>query len=300
MVPLNPVTILDISLLFSALIGGVVLGAIYALMSVGLSLSWGVFGVMNFAHGEILMVGAFSTSVILGLLGINIVFIIPMVLGLTFLIGFLLQTVVIRPLLRSGAPFLIVTIATFGVSLILQNSVLTMFGARYRQLPTILKGAFVWGDASISFQKLLIIGIVLFAFLVFELFLTRTNTGTAVRAVAQDKEVAELVGVNVQIIFAIVLGLASLMAGLAGILIGSIVWIFPAMGTEPFIKATLVVILGGLGSLRGSFVAAFIIGLIESFTTAILGVFWAPTILFVLIIAIIIIRPSGLFGGHNK
>lgn len=291
---------LDLSLFFSAIVGGIVLGAIYALMSSGLSLSWGVFGVMNFAHGEILMIGAFSTYLILYQLGTPLALAILAALALTFLIGFGIQRIIIRPLLKAKATFLIITIATFGASLILQNSVLSIFGARYKILPTIIEGAFIWGNATVSFQKMLIVGIVVATFIIFELFLTKTKIGTAIRAVAQDKEAAELVGVNVQNIFALVLGLSSLMAGLAGILLGSIVWIYPAMGTEPFIKATLVVILGGLGSLRGSFIAAFIVGLIESFTTAILGVFWAPTILFILIVAIIIVRPSGLFGWNRK
>ncbi|CAN0561970.1 unnamed protein product, partial [Laminaria digitata] len=185
-------------------------------------------------------------------------------------------------------------------SAIIQNSIQLTWGPRDKQITPPVDGRIDFFGAGIAANDILALAVALVALFALALFLKRTATGRAMRAAAQNREAAQLMGFNVAWLFAITMGIAAATAALAGVFIGSIRFINPSFGVDPLMKSLVVVILGGVAQFTSPIYAAFIVGIVESFSIYFLGLYWAPAVLFALMIGVLLIKPEGLFGHRSK
>jgi len=290
--PESIVTILDIA------IGGLLLGGIYALIAMGLSLQYGVARVLNIAHGEFIVVGAFGTFTLYTVFGINPLVCLAIIGPIIFIIGFLLHRTLFHQLSikapNPGAFEASSLLATFGLLFIIQNIVLMGWGADFRAYSYLNFGVDIWG-AIFSANKLVILGFAVGIGLAFYLFLARSRIGKAIRAAAQDPATASLMGVNINRVLAICFGLGALMAGVAGVLLSMRVPLNPAMGLQYTLIAIIVIVLGGLGSIPGSFIGGFMLGIIGEVVTHFEPSLSLAAYYFIFML-LLFVRPKGIFG----
>ncbi|MEL6522398.1 MAG: branched-chain amino acid ABC transporter permease [Pseudomonadota bacterium] len=280
----------------TTLVSGVVLGSLYALMASGLSLIWTTLGVFNFAHGALMMIGAFIAWTVSEGLGVGLWAGLAAGVGATAILGILIEYVLIRPFYQRPNMLLITVMTTLAAMIILEKSAQIIWGARLKQLPRLMEGDVAIFGAVVSRHEALIVVIAPLILIALWAFATRTATGRSLRAVGQNQDAAALLGINVPLTFALAFGLGAALAGLTGVLLGGIRFITPSLGAEPLVKAMIVVIFGGLGSLGATVGAAFVIGLAEAFLVLVLGLYWTPFMLFLGLIIVLIFRPNGLFG----
>lgn len=282
--------------LIATCLSGLVLGSLYALMASGLSVVWTTLGVFNFAHGALMMLGAYIAWTVSEAAGLGL---IPGVIAGTLaaaLIGVVIEYLLIRPYYGNRYMLLITVMTTLAAMIIIEKSSQMIWGARLKQLPRLIEGdVFILG-AAVSAHETLIIVLAPVLLLALWWFTRITRTGRSLRAVGQNQDAAALIGINVPAAFALAFGLSAGLAGLTGALLGSIRFITPSMGSEPLVKAMIVVIFGGLGSLGATAGAAYVIGFVEAFLVLGVGLYWSPSVLFVLLIAVLVLRPNGLFG----
>jgi branched-chain amino acid transport system permease protein len=277
------------------LINGVLLGGIYAIISIGLTLIFGIVRVVNFAHGEFLMVGMYAIYLLNAHLGLHpYVSAVPAVV-LLFIVGALVQRFIIQPLLNAEEHIQI--FAMVGLSTALVNLALLIFGADlYSVRPSAARQAISIGGFSIVVGQLvmLISAVVLVAGL--HLFMQQTWLGRAIRATAQNRMAARLMGVQVHRMYIIAFGLGAACVGLASALVSPLYPVTPTIGTYFVLTAFVIVVLGGMRSMYGAFLGAMIIGLVDSLS----GYYLAPdlkeVVYFALFIVILIFKPTGLFG----
>lgn len=287
--------------LVAILVSGFVAGSLYALMASGLSLVWGTLSIFNFAHGTLLMLGAyaawyFSTSQGLDLgLAVGI----PASLVILALIGVVLYVLLVRPFIARPGADLVVIITTLAGASFLQNAAQEIFGPRYKQLDRVITGQIQFLNTAIGLQDLLIIILTPIVLLLLALMLKKTKLGLAIRAVEQNHDSALLAGVSVGRIYVLVFAVSAVLAALAGIMLGGLFFITPVMGSDPLLRAFIVVVFGGLGSLPGTVAGAYVIGLIEAIAIFVVGLYWAPVVLFIVLILVMILRPTGLFGTNE-
>ena len=286
------VTFLDI------VIGGLINGGIYAMIAVGLSLQYGVGRVLNVSHGEFIMLGAFITYSFYTLFGISPLITLVICAPFLFVIGYFIHRTLFQRL-RNVSDSLDVfegnsLLASFGLLFIIQNIALLIWKANIRGY-TYLGNSFSIFGAVFPMNRLTALIVALVISLVFYIFLMRTRMGKAVRAAAEDTTVASLVGVNIHRVLAICFGLGALMAGFAGPLISMIYEIQPTMGMQYTIIAVIVIVLGGLGSITGSLVGGFILGLIGSIVTYI-DPGLSLVAYYVIFILLLLLRPKGILG----
>jgi len=282
--------------IISTLMSGIVLGALYALMASGLSLIWTTLGVFNFTHGALMMIAAFVAWTVSEAMGLGLLAGLVAGLGVTAILGIVIEFLLIRPFYGKPNMLLITVMTTLAAMIILEKSAQMIWGARLKQLPRMIEGEVSVLGAVISAQEALIIVLAPLVLIALWQFTSRTAVGRSLRAVGQNQDAAALIGINVPMTFAFAFGLGAALAGLTGILMGSIRFITPGLGAEPLVKAMIVVIFGGLGSLGATAGAAFVIGMTEAFLVLVVGLYWTPFLLFVFLIAVLVFRPNGLFG----
>ena len=282
--------------IISTLMSGIVLGALYALMASGLSLIWTTLGVFNFTHGALMMIAAFVAWTVSEAMGLGLLAGVVAGLGVTAILGIVIEFLLIRPFYGKPNMLLITVMTTLAAMIILEKSAQMIWGARLKQLPRMIEGDVSVLGAVISAQEALIIVLAPLVLIALWQFTSRTAVGRSLRAVGQNQDAAALIGINVPMTFAFAFGLGAALAGLTGILMGSIRFITPGLGAEPLVKAMIVVIFGGLGSLGATAGAAFVIGMTEAFLVLVVGLYWTPFLLFVFLIAVLVFRPNGLFG----
>ena len=287
--------------LAAILVSGMVSGSLYALMASGLSLVWGTLRMFNFAHGTLVMLGAYAAWYVSDSRGLDLGLIlgIPAALVLLALLGVVLYWILVRPFITRPGADLVVIITTLAGATFLQNGAQEIFGPRYKQLDRVLKGQVELLNTAVGLQELLIIVATPTVLLALAYFLRRTKLGLAVRAVEQNHDSALLVGVNVGRVYPLVFAVSAALAALAGIMLGGLFFITPVMGSDPLLRAFIVVVFGGLGSLPGTVVGAYVIGLIEAIAVFFVGLYWAPVVLFIVLILVMILRPTGLMGGQE-
>jgi branched-chain amino acid transport system permease protein len=287
--------------LAAILVSGMVSGSLYALMASGLSLVWGTLRMFNFAHGTLVMLGAYAAGDVSDSRGLDLGLIvgIPAALVLLALLGVVLYWILVRPFITRPGADLVVIITTLAGATFLQNGAQEVFGPRYKQLDRVLKGQVELLNTAVGLQELLIIVATPTVLLALAYFLRRTKLGLAVRAVEQNHDSALLVGVNVGRVYPLVFAVSAALAALAGIMLGGLFFITPVMGSDPLLRAFIVVVFGGLGSLPGTVVGAYVIGLIEAIAVFFVGLYWAPVVLFIVLILVMILRPTGLMGGQE-
>ena len=280
----------------TTLVSGIVLGSLYALMASGLSLIWTTLGVFNFAHGALMMIGAFVAWTVSEGAGLGLWPGLAAGIAAAALLGVVIEYLLVRPFYGRPNMLLITVMTTLAAMIILEKSAQIIWGARLKQLPRMVDGDVSILGAVVSAHEALIVLIAPLILIGLWVFATRTSVGRSLRAVGQNQDAAALLGINVPVTFAIAFGLGAALAGLTGILLGGIRFITPSMGAEPLVKAMIVVIFGGLGSLGATVGAAFVIGLTEAFLILVLGLYWTPFVLFLGLIVVLILRPNGLFG----
>ena len=284
--------------LLATLMSGLVLGSLYALMASGLSVVWTTLGVFNFAHGALMMLGAYLAWTVSEVLGLGLLTgIAAGTLGAA-LGGVVIERFLVRPFYGERTMLLITVMTTLAAMIIIEKTALILWGARLKQLPRLVEGNVSIFGTVISGHEALIIVFAPLLLLVLWQFTLRTSTGRSLRAVGQNQDAAALIGIDVSKAFTLAFGLSAGLAGLTGALLGSIRFITPSLGAEPLVKAMIVVIFGGLGSLGATAGAAYVIGFVEAFLILTVGLYWSPSILFLLMIVVLIFRPNGLFGSR--
>lgn len=282
--------------LLQHLIYGIIIGSMYVLMAAGFSLIWGILGMLNFSHGEFFMLGGYLTYYAFTVFHVNPFICVFLSILLLLVIGAVIFGTVIFPISEKPNWELNAIILTLGVSICLQNAVLLGFGETYKGMPMFFDTSLKFWGVVIGLDRLMVlfIGLALIIFLL--LFVTKTDTGLSMQAIAQDKNSALLIGINIRRIYIVTFGVSVALAGAAGGLLAPIYFIYPTVGFTPMLMAFAVVILGGLGSMKGAIFAGFLVGIIESFTILILSSAWKDIVIFSLIVVIIVIKPTGLFG----
>ena len=273
---------------------GVLLGGIYALVSVGLNLIFGVIRIVNFAQGEFVMLGMYGTYAAYSVLGVDPYVALVVVLPCLFVLGALVQRVILAPLRNEPSMQIF---ATFGLLMLLQNLVLAATRGTAYSVPSVVASTSVdVGGVQVGLIRLIALAAATLAAGGLGLFLKRSMLGRAIRAVAQDRSAARLMGVDVDRIYMLTFGIGTALAGLAGCLLTPIYSLSPQIGTNFILPAFAVVVLGGLGSVLGAYVGGFVVGLTEALAGYYLDPALKNAVLFAVFIAVLIARPSGLFG----
>ncbi len=282
------------SIIVQTFVNGLVLSSIYILVAIGLTLIFSIMGIVNFAHGGIIMLGAFITYFFVSNLGLPFFISLLISMGVMTVLGILIERVIFRPLKDNQLNMMVISL---GLAIVLEDSALIIWGPDDLVLPFPKLGILRMGEIFLPLDRLVIL---LSAFaLVGALYLLiyKTKVGAAIRAVSQDREAAILQGINSNAIPSLSFGIGCSLAAAAGGLIGPIFLISPYMGTLPMVKAFVVIVLGGLGSIMGAVVGGFILGIIESFGATYLGIVYQNALSFLILIIVLIFRPEGLFGG---
>jgi branched-chain amino acid transport system permease protein len=286
----------DTTIFLQLIVSGLLIGFVFSLIAVGLTLIWGVMDILNFAHGDFLMLAMFSSFLMFANLGLDPLLSLPMVVALLFMVGLLTFRWVIRPVL--GYPGLIALLATFGLSIFIRNLVLFFVGPNYRVInQSILAGknfSMLGLHFSLS-QTMSAIGCVLITSAVY-LLIARTKFGRSLRATSLDKDTALLMGINTNRVFALTFGLGAACVGFAGGMLSNFYPIFPEVGLNFAIMSFVIVALGGFGNISGAFLAGIFVGLVENVGGFLIGPEFKYTLVFVLYLIVISMRPKGLFG----
>lgn len=289
---------MSIANLLDILVTGLILGGLYALIAVGLSLQYGVVRVLNVAHGEFIMIGAFLTLAFFTQLGISPFLAGPIVGSILMVVGYLIHITLFQYLRDTSLSMDIFSgrslLASFGLLFILQNLMLIIWGSSIQGYSFLRTSVSIFG-ASYSANRLLALGLALVATLGFYLFIRKTRPGKAIRGAAEDPAMAQVLGVDIRQLLALCFGLGAFLAGLAGVLISMMFELQPAAGLEYTIIAIVVVVFGGLGSITGSLIGGFILGLVTSLVN-----FIDPSLslitFYLIFMLLLLVRPSGILG----
>jgi len=290
-------------LILQATVNGILMGSIYGLTALGLTLIFGVIKVINFAHGSLLMVGMYTAYWLILLTGINPYLALIIVVPLLFFFGYYMQEIVIKPVFKAERDVrepITVIIVTTGVWYVLDNLSLILFGAEYRVVKTGLSGkTFLLGELIVSAPKFYgFVATIVTAVLLY-LFLKKTRMGKAIIATSFDRDAASLMGINQYRIYNIAFGIGTATAGVAGCVLIPFYYVFPTVGVIFDIRCFIIVVLGGLGSIHGAVLGGIIIGVIESVFAQFMASTWTEGIIYAIFILILFIKPSGLFGARQ-
>jgi len=275
-------------------LNGISLGLMYALIAIGLTLIFGVMRIIQYAHGEMYMLGAFVLYYWNAELGMPYWLGVAVAAAVVFCVGAVLQVTLFRPL--HGKDMLYSLAVSLGIVLISSGGGLILFGTTTKGIPSAVTGGMLLGGVFFSYERLVISAVSIGLILALWLFLRRSVTGLALRAVAEDPETAALQGIRTGRIHWIAFGLGSALAAVAGCMMGTLLSIVPTMGFLATIKAFMVVIMGGLGSVLGALIGGLILGMIDSVVTTTIAADIALIMSFVVIFLILVFRPAGLFG----
>jgi len=284
-----------LDLFFQILVNGILAGGIFAVVALGFSLVWGIMNIINLAHGSFLMLGAYIAYVLFANYHLDPFLSIPIAFVVMFVFGYLIQRYIINFVVR--APILTTFLLTFGLSLLLINAALLVFHGDIKGITTSYSGAnFSLGPVTVPWAKLWTLVAALVITSLMQLFLTGTKTGRAIRATSMDIGAAQLSGVRVAHLYAIVFGLGSGLAGAAGVLVSLSYSLQPSMGDPFLIKAFVVCVLGGLGSVQGALVGGILYGILEAFGSQYVGTGLQDAVALVVLLIVLIVRPTGIMG----
>lgn len=278
------------------LINGLRTGSIYALIALGYSMVYGIAKMINFAHGDIIMVGAYALYVFVVLLNMPIIVAVLFTIGLCAILGITIEKIAYKPLRR--APSLAVLITAIGVSFFLQNAALLIFTANPKPFQSIINvDPIKIGEVTIAGITVVTLLVTLVTMTILTLFINKTKAGSAMRAVSEDKGAAQLMGINVNRTISMTFAIGSALAAIAGILfLSQYQSLNPSMGAFPGIKAFVAAVLGGIGSVPGAMLGGIILGIIESISKAYISSELSDAIVFGVLILVLLLKPSGLLG----
>ena len=292
--------IADINVIIPVLIWGVFTGCIYILLATGLNLIFGVMKVVNFAHGELLMLGAYATYSLWALTGYNPYILLLGSVSVMVLIGVVIERLTFRPILGTGK--LNEIFISLGIIYILQNAAAMIWTDEWRMIHSPYETISIpIGPVRMPLDYLIIIVITIVILLMLYTFLRKTDLGRALRATSQNRMAAKLMGINVERMDMLSFGVGAALAAAAGTLWAISGQVFnPYTGSIPAIKAFAIIIIGGLGSIPGAVIAGLLYGVAENLTALTLGGAWKDAISFIILIVVLIIKPTGLFGEKGE
>jgi branched-chain amino acid transport system permease protein len=285
-----------VAVLLPQLLHGLVFGAALGLLALGLTVIFGLLGVMNFAHGELYMMGAYAGIATIGLTGSFWVALVaaPVIVGV---LGAITEAATLRPLYRREPLYGL--ILTFGLALVFREGIRQIFGGDMRRILPPFTGSTPLLGMTYPDYRLFLLGASSVLLLAIWLFFTKTRAGIIVRAAVQDAEMLDGLGVNVPRVFTLTFAGSAALAALAGLLLAPVFTVYPQMGVEMILLAFIVVILGGMGSMGGSVVAAFVIGVAQSLFSLWMNPQRVAIAIFGIMIVVLIVRPRGLFGREG-
>jgi branched-chain amino acid transport system permease protein len=286
----------ELSILFPAVLNGLTTGAVYALVALGLTLIYGVLHIINFAHGAALMMALYGVYFLRQILGIDPYLALPVMVGVMFVAGYLLQRVVIER--ASHGKDENILLVTLGISIVLENVALLAFRSDTRTIDTAYTLSTVpIAGAMIALPKVVAFGGAVLASLVLLWLMGRTDLGRAIRAVAKEKQGARLMGINVEHVYAMSFGIGLACLGAAACFLLPAYYVNPQVGNGFVLVAFTIVVLGGMGSFAGALLGGLLIGVVESLGGLLLGESLGQVGIFVIFIAVLLLRPQGFFGA---
>ena len=303
----------ETALLLPPLLSAIILGSLYALMAMGLTLIYSTIRILNFAHGAFFMAGAYIvwwlntpqsylSRLGLGSLGVSglqiplLVAVIPAVI-IIFGAGVLTQRAVILPLIKKPNPLITTLVATLALATILESVATVIFGGgRFSYAQELVEGNVRFGGLIVTYVEIIQFAVAIGVLAALYLFLKKSRIGIGMRAVAQDLDAASLCGINTQTVYLLTFGIGAALAALAGFLLTNIIFLSPSVGATPLTIAFIVVVFGGIGSVPGTVIASYVVALVQQYVTLLLDPSWGLSFAFILMIAVLIIRPRGLFG----
>ena len=280
------------------LINGISLGSIYAVIALGYTLVYGIAKMLNFAHGDVIMVGGYVIFTCMTTWGLNSWLSIVLAVIACTLLGIVIEKVAYKPLRQATS--LAVLITAIGVSYFLQNLALILFGSQQKAYPTIVQlGQVTIGSVTIDGVTILTLLVTALIMVVLSFFINRTRMGKAMRAVSEDKAAAALMGISVNRTISITFAIGSALAAVAGVLLCSAYpTLMPTTGSLPGIKAFTAAVFGGIGSIPGAFIGGILLGIIEIFAKAYISTQLSDAIVFAVLIVVLLVKPDGLLGKH--
>jgi branched-chain amino acid transport system permease protein len=275
------------------LIYGAVTSAIYAMLAVGFTLIFGVARVLNLAHGSFYALGAYATYVLTSLVGLPLWLAAILAIAGVSVFGVVVEKVLIRPLRYSQLGVLMITLA---VSLVVEQALFLIFGSEYRNVPAFIDTKISIGGVDVAGQRVLTLFVAVVAIGALYLFIQRTRLGSAILAISQDAEAAKYMGIPSDRIFSLVMAISAALAALAGVLAGPFLSVQPSMHLLPIVKAFAIVIVGGLGSIPGSILAALMLGYAETLVAYLISTSWTEIVSVLATLLTLVLRPAGIFG----
>lgn len=285
----------------SYLISGISLGSVYAIIALGYTMVYGIAKMLNFAHGDVIMVGGYISFIMSYNLGLNIWLSLVIAMAVCTVLGVVIEALAYKPLRQ--APSLAVLITAIGVSYLLQNAALLIFGANPKSYTPILDGQVELfdGQLKISYVTILTVAACIVIAVALTLFTGKTKMGKAMRACSEDKAAAQIMGINVNKTISLTFAIGSALAAVAGVLLCSFSpSLMPTTGSMPGIKAFTAAVFGGIGSIPGAFLGGILLGIIESLAKAYISTELSNAILFGVLIIVLLVRPAGLLGKNVR
>ena len=278
------------------LIYGAVTSAIYAMLAVGFTLIFGVARVLNLAHGSFYALGAYGAYVLTSIAGLPLWLAAILAVAGVSLFGVLVEKILIRPLRYSQLGVLMITLA---IALVVEQTLFLTFGSEYRNVPAFVDTKINMGGVDVAGQRLLTLVVAGVSIAVLYLFIQRTRLGSAILAISQDADAAKYMGIPSDRIFSLVMAISAALAALAGILAGPFLSVQPSMHLLPIVKAFAIVVVGGLGSIPGSILAAFMLGYAETIVAYEISSSWTEIVSVLATLLMLVFRPAGIFGKRT-
>ena len=280
----------------SYLINGLGLGSVYAIIAVGYTMVYGIAKMLNFAHGDIIMIGAYVAFFALSRFQLPLFVSVILSIVVCTILGVVIERLAYKPLRQASS--LSVLITAIGVSYFLQNAAQLLWTSNTKVFPSIVSNAYLKiGDLSISYLTIITIAVCIAIMIVLTLFISKTKTGMAMRACSEDKGAAMLMGINVNTTISITFAIGSGLAAIASILLcATYPSVYPTLGSMPGIKAFTAAVFGGIGSIPGAFLGGLMLGVIETLTKAYISTQLSDAIVFAVLIVVLLIKPTGLLG----
>jgi branched-chain amino acid transport system permease protein len=285
-------------MLLQQIANGLMLGGTYALVAIGYSLVFGVLRLIHLAHGEVFMVGAYIGLEVMLALHVGPLAALAAAAVGTALLGVLLELIVFRPIRKKGGSFLAPMVSSIGAGLILQEVFTKIFGSEQSEFPAAFgNGAYRLGPVIVSTTQVFIMAIAILSMIALHLFVSRTRYGMAMRAAAENIEIAGILGINTDAVIMLTFAVASALAGIAGVLVGlAYTAVSPFMGVSMAVKGMAIMLVGGLGSIYGAMVGGLLLGIVEVLCVAYAASSYRDAVAFGLMIVILLVRPRGLFA----
>lgn len=287
-------------LFFQHLINGLNVGSIYALIALGYTMVYGIVKLINFAHGDILMMGSYVAFISIAVFNLPLWAVLIVSMLCCALAGVLIDRVAYKPL--RNAPRISALITAIGVSFFLENLFLAIFDPEPRKMPDLvtLEPLHI-GELRLTWETIITLALSLLCMVLLEFFVKQTKTGKAMRAVSEDKSAAQLMGINVNRTISITFAIGSALGAVGGVLYSmAYPQIEPYMGIMPGLKAFVAAVLGGIGIIPGAMIGGVVMGLVESFTRAYISTRWADGVVFMILILVLLFKPTGILGKNVR